>query len=379
MVDELQERIMEEAHSFRYSIHPGSTKMYCDLREVYWWNGMKKDIAEFVAKCPNCQQLKVEHQRPGGLAQNIELLEWKWEMINMDSSQDCQEDYAKLYIQEVVRFHGVLVSIISDRGAQFTAQFTKSFQKGLGSKGNWDDHLPLIEFAYNNSYHSSIQMGPYEALYGRRCRSPIGWFEVGEVGLIGPDLVHQAMEKVKVIPERLKTAHSRQNSYTNVRRRPLEFEVDDWVYLKVSPMKGAMRFGKKGKLSPRYIGPYRIVKRISNVAYELDLPQELATVHPVFHISMLKKCMGNPSLIVPIENVGINDSLSYEEIPVHILDRQVRKLRTKEVASVKVLWRNQFVEETTWEAEDDMKQRYPHLFESGGNADQGTNSLLSTL
>ncbi|KAH0657753.1 hypothetical protein KY289_026501 [Solanum tuberosum] len=237
-------------------------------------------------------------------------------------------------------------------------------------KGNWDDQLPLIEFTYNNSYHSSIQMAPYKALYGIRCRSPIGWFEVGKAGLIGPDLVHQAMKKVKVIQERLKTAQSRPKSYIYVRRRALEFEVDDWVYLKVSPMKGVMRFRKKGKLSPRYIGPYRIVKRIGNVAYELELPQELAAVHPVFHISMLKKCIGGPSLILPTESIRIKNSLSYEEIPVLILDRQVRRFRTKDVASVKVLWRNQFVEEDTWEAEEDMNKRYPYLFESGGNADQ---------
>ncbi|WMV25256.1 hypothetical protein MTR67_018641 [Solanum verrucosum] len=137
-------------------------------------------------------------------------------------------------------------------------------------------------------------------------------------------------------------------------------------------MKGVMRFGKKEKLSPRYIGPYRISKRIGNVTYELELPQELAVVRPVFHISMLKKCMGNPSLIIPTEVIGIKDSLSYEEIPVQILDRQVRRLRTKEVASIKVLWRNQFVEEATWEAEEDMKKRYPHLFETGEIPDQGT-------
>ncbi|WMV19176.1 hypothetical protein MTR67_012561 [Solanum verrucosum] len=130
-------------------------------------------------------------------------------------------------------------------------------------------------------------------------------------------------------------------------------------------MKGVMRFGKKGKLSPRYIGPYRISKRIGNVAYELELPQKLAAVHPVFHISMLKNIMGDPSLIIPTEDIGIKDSLSQEEVPVQILDHQVLKLITKEVASVKVLWRNQFVKEATWEVEEDMKKRYPHLFESG--------------
>ncbi|WMV59488.1 hypothetical protein MTR67_052873 [Solanum verrucosum] len=126
-------------------------------------------------------------------------------------------------------------------------------------------------------------------------------------------------------------------------------------------MKGVMRFGKKGKLSPQYIGPYRISKRIDNVAYELELPQELVAVHPVLHVSMLKKCMKDPSLIIPTEDNGIKDSLSYKEIPVQILDHQVSKLRTKEVALVKVLWRNQFVEEATWEAEEDMKKRYINI------------------
>ncbi|WMV58546.1 hypothetical protein MTR67_051931 [Solanum verrucosum] len=257
-----------------------------------------------------------------------------------------KEDYAKFYLQEVVRLHGFPMSIISNRGGQAerTIQNLEDMLNAcvIDFKDNWDDHLPLIEFAYNNDYHSIIQMAPYEALYGIRCRSPIGWFEAGEAGLIGPDLVHQAMEKV-------------------------------------SPMMGVMRFGKKGKLSLRYIVPYGISKRIGNVAYELELPQELAVVHPVFHISMLKKCMGYPSLIIRNEDIGIKDSLSYEEISVQILDRQVHKLRTKEVASIKVLWRNQFVEEAAWEAEEDMKKRYPHLFESGEIPDQGANSLFNVF
>ena len=146
----------------------------------------------------------------------------------------------------------------------------------------------------------------------------------------------------------------------------LEFEVDDWVYLKVSPTKGVMRFGKKWKLSPRYIGPYRIVKRVGNVAYELELPQDFAVVQSgISHLHVI----GHPSLILPTESIRIKDSLSYEEVPFQLFDCQVRRLRTKEVALVKVVWRNQLVEGATWEAEEDMKKRYPYLFESGGNAD----------
>ncbi|WMV42096.1 hypothetical protein MTR67_035481 [Solanum verrucosum] len=139
-------------------------------------------------------------------------------------------------------------------------------------------------------------------------------------------------------------------------------------------MKVVMRFGKKWKLSLRYIDPYRISKRIGNVAYELELPQELAAVNPIFHVSMFKKCMEDPSFVIPTEDIEIKDSLSYEEIP--ILDRQVRKLRTKEVASIKVLWRSQFVEEATWEVEEDMKKKYPHLSVPGEIPDQGTNPFL---
>ena len=160
----------------------------------------------------------------------------------------------------------------------------------------------------------------------------------------------------------MKTSHSWQKSYADNRNRDLEFEVGDWVYLKISPMKGVMRFGKKGKLSPGYVGPYEILKRVEKVAYELKLPIELASVHPLFHISMLKKCIGDPVSILPLEGLGVNENLSYEEVPVEILDRQVKKLRNKEVASVKVLWRNHLVEGATWKAEADMKSRYPHLF-----------------
>ena len=155
--------------------------------------------------------------------------------------------------------------------------------------------------------------------------------------MIGPDLVFDAMEKVRLIRERLKSAQSRQKSYSDNRRKDIEFEVNDWVYLKISPMKGVMRFGKKGKLSPRYIGPYKILRRVGKVVYELDLPNDLAMVHPVFHVSLLRKFIGDENNIVPLQDVTIEENLSYEEVPVEIFDRQVKRLRNKQISSVKVL------------------------------------------
>nr|XP_009795377.1 PREDICTED: uncharacterized protein LOC104242086 [Nicotiana sylvestris] len=156
-------------------------------------------------------------------------------------------------------------------------------------------------------------MAPYEALYGRKCKSPIGRFDIGETKLLGPKLVQQAVEKVKLIQERLRIAQSRQKSYSDSRRRDLEFVVGDWVFLKVSSMKGVMRFGKKGKLSPRYIGPYQIVQRIGRVAYKLDLPLELDAIHPIFHVSMLRKFLGDPSCISSIEDIQVTKDLSYKK------------------------------------------------------------------
>ena len=207
-------------------------------------------------------------------------------------------------------------------------------------------------------------MAPFEALYGRRCRSHVVWFEVGEAALIGPDSVLNAMEKVQLIRNRLKKTQSRHKSHADVRRRELEFKVDDSVFLKVSPMKGVMRFGKKEKLSPRYVGPYKILKRIGKVADELELTAELAAVHPVFHISLWKKCVGDPASVVPLESVTVKDSLSYEDVAVEILDRQDKRMRNKEIASAKILWRSQSVEGATWEAEYAIKDKYRYLFSS---------------
>ncbi|XP_070013616.1 uncharacterized protein [Nicotiana sylvestris] len=199
-----------------------------------------------------------------------------------------------------------------------------------------------------------------------RCRSPVGWFESAEVSLIGPEFVCEALEKVQLIRERLKTAQSRQKSYSGKRHRDLKFMVGDKVFLKISPMKGVMRFGKKEKLSPRFIGPYEIINNKGNVAYKLALPVELFSVHPVFHVSMLRKYIHDESHIILADTITIKEGLTYEEVPIEILDRQVRKLRTKDLASVKVLWSNHDSKEATWDVKEDMRKKYPYLFEEKG-------------
>ena len=232
--------------------------------------------------------------------------------------------------------------------------------------GSWEDHIPLIEFAYNNSYQSSIEMAPYEALYGRPCRSPLCWAEVGEAPLLGPELVRETTEKVSLIRQRLFTAQSRQKSYADQRRRPLTFEVGDHVFLKVMPRRGLMRFGKKGKLSPRFIGPFEILEKVGAVAYRLALPPQLERVHNVFHVSMLRKYEQDPSHVVDWSEMEIEVDATYEEKPIRILDRREQVLRNKTIPLVKVLWRHRGIEEATWEREATMRVNYPHLFENRG-------------
>jgi hypothetical protein len=426
-VDLLRTMILNEAHQSRYSIHPGADKMYNELREYYWWPGLKKDVALYVSKCLTCARIKAEHQKPSGLLQQPEIPQWKWEQISMDfvtklprtkKGHDSiwvivdrltksahflpmREDFnmerlALLYINEIVMRHGVPISIISDRDSRFTSRFWQSLQKAMGTRidlstsyhpqtdgqtertiqtledmlracviefgGSWDDHLPLVEFSYNNSYHTSIQCAPYEALYGRKCRSPLSWLEVGDSQLTRPDIVQETTDKIKTIQERLKAARDRQKSYADNRRKPLEFQVGDKVLLKVSPWKGLIRFGKKGKLSPRYIGPFVILERIGPVAYKLNLPQELSAIHDTFHVSNLKKCLAEESLVLPLEEVRVNEQLHVTEEPVEVLDREIKRLRRSKIPIVKVRWNSKHGPEYTWEREDFMKNKYPHLF-----------------
>ncbi|KAD3068885.1 hypothetical protein E3N88_36765 [Mikania micrantha] len=425
---DIRARILDEAHKSRYSVHPGATKMYQDLRHDYWWPGMKFNVMQYVNRCLTCAQVKAEHQKPYGYVQPLEVPEWKWEHITMDfitklpktakrhdtiwvivdrltksahflliRETYTSEKLSELFVKEIVARHGVPVSIVSDRDTRFTSRFWKQFHDAMGTRlnistayhpqtdgqlertiqtledmlraciidfgGSWDDHLPLVEFSYNNSYHSSIGMPPYEALYGRRCRTPVCWGEVGQKEMGNKAAVIDMAEKLRVIKARMKAAQDRQKSYADKRRRPIEFDVGDRVLLKVSPWKGIIRFRKRGKLSPRYIGPFPIKARVGKVAYRLDLPEELNGIHPTFHVSHLRKCLADEQAHVPLDDIEVDDRLNYIEEPVAIVDTKEKQLRNKTVRQVRVQWKHRKGSDTTWELEDEMRELYPHLFD----------------
>ena len=295
-----------------------------------------------------------------------------------------------------MHLHGAPRSIVSDRDPIFTSKFWGSLQKAMGTHlkfstafhpqtdgqsertiqiledmlracvldfgGSWSKYLPLIEFSYNNSYQSTIGVAPYEMLYGRRCRSPIHWDETGERKYLGPESVQKTNEAIEKIRARMLTAQSRQKSYADPKRRNVEFQVGDYVFLRVSPWKGVRRFGKKGKLSPRYVGPFEILEKIGQVAYRLALPPALSAVHNVFHVSALRKYIPDDTHVLSYENLELDSDLSFEDQPVQILDRKDKVLGNKTIPLVKVLWRNSKVEEATWELESDMISQYPELF-----------------
>ncbi|GKB67899.1 putative reverse transcriptase domain-containing protein [Tanacetum coccineum] len=219
----------------------------------------------------------------------------------------------------------------------------------------WVKHMPLAEFSYNNSYHASIKAAPYEALYGRKCRSPVCWAEVGEAQLTSPELIQETTKKIVLIKQRIQAAQDRQKSYADLKRKPMEFEVGDRVMLNVSPLKGVVRFGKQGKLNPRYVGPFKVLAKVGKVAYRLELPQKLSKVHHTFHVSNLKKCYADKPLV-------IEDKLQFLEEPVEIIEREIKRLKRSRIPLVKVCWNSKRGPEFTWECEESFKQKYPQLF-----------------
>ncbi|GJW15478.1 putative reverse transcriptase domain-containing protein [Tanacetum coccineum] len=344
---------MDEAYKSKYSVHPGADKMYHDLRDMYWWPGMKRDIATYVSKCLTCSKVKAEHQRPSGLLQQPEIPKWKWDKITMDfitklprakNGHDTiwvivdrltksahflaiREDYSterltRIYIDEIVAQHVVLVSIISDRDGRFTSWCWQTIQKALGTRLDMSTaYHPQMDGQTESTIQTLEDMLracviDFGALYERKCRSPVLWAEIGESSLIGPELVQETTDKVVLIKEKLKAARDRQKRYADNRRKPLEFEVGYLVMLKVSPWKGVIleRIGpvayrlrlKKDKLALRYVGPFEILERIGPVAYWLRLPEELSGVHDTFHVSNLKKCLADASFHVPLDKIKVD-------------------------------------------------------------------------
>jgi hypothetical protein len=305
---------------------------------------------------------------------------------------------AELYISRIVCPHGVPKKIISDRGSQFTSRFWEQLHDSLDTKlrfstayhpqtdgqtertnqvlkdmlracaiqygTSWDKCLPFAEFSYNNSYQASTKKSPFEALYGRKCRTPLYWDQIGERQVFGPHIIADAEQLVQQVRENLRVAQTRQKSYADVRRRDLTFAVDDHVYLKVSLMRGICRFNVKGKLAPRYIGPFKVLERKGEVAYRLELPPSLSGVYDVFHVSQLKKCLRVPEEQAPLEGLEVQEDLTYTEHPVKILETSKRVTRNKKIKMCRVQWSHHTEDEATWEREDELRKTYPDLFAS---------------
>jgi hypothetical protein len=306
--------------------------------------------------------------------------------------------YAGLYIARILSLHGVSKTIVSDRGPQFVSKFWEELHKALDTKllhslayhpqttgqtervnqileymlracalefpQKWDDCLPLAEFSYNNSYQESIKMAPFEALYGQRCRTPLNWSEPGERYFFRPDMVKETEEKVQLIIHHLKKAQARQKSYADTHRIPLYFPVGDYVYLKVSPMKGVTRFGVKGKLAPRYIGHFLILERYGPVVYRLQLPETLSAKHNVFHVSQLKKCLRVPYRTIEVTDVVLEPDLTYSGHPIRVLDQKDRITRKKTLKFYKIQWNQHSEDEATWETQDFLDKNFPGFLAS---------------
>ncbi|GJS45255.1 putative reverse transcriptase domain-containing protein [Tanacetum coccineum] len=252
----------------------------------------------------------------------------------------------------------------TDRQSERTIQTLEDMLRACAidfGKG-WVNHFPLVEFSYNNSYHASIKAAPFEALYNRKCRSPICWAEVREVQLTGPEIVQETTEKIVQIKQRMQAACDQKKSYVDLKRKPMEFQVGDKVMLKVSPWKGVVRFGKRRKLNPRYVGPFKLLEKVGSVAYKLELPQELSRVPNTFHVSNVKKCYADEPLAVSLDGLHFDDKLQFVEEPVEIMDREVKRLKRSRIPLVKVRWNSKRGLEFTWEREDQFRKKYPHLF-----------------
>ncbi|GJS04794.1 putative reverse transcriptase domain-containing protein [Tanacetum coccineum] len=297
---------------------------------------MKADIATYVSKYLTCAKVKAKHQRPSELLVQPKIPEWKWDNITMDfvtklpkTSQgydtiwvivdrltksaiftpiretDPLDKLARLYMKEVVTRHGIPVSIISDRDPRFASNFWKSLQNALGTR-----------LDMSTAYHPETDgqsKRTIQTLEDMICVCAINFGKVGEAQILGPELIQETTEKIVQIKQRMQAARDRQKSYADLKRKPMEFQVGDRVMLKVSPWKGVVCFGKREKLNPRYIRPFKVLEKVRTVAYKLELPEELSRIHNTFHVSNLKKCYADEPLAVPLDGLQLDDKLHFVE------------------------------------------------------------------
>ncbi|GKC06779.1 putative reverse transcriptase domain-containing protein [Tanacetum coccineum] len=355
----LRELIMHESHKSKYSIHPGSDKMYQDLKKLYWWSHMKAEISTYVSKCLTCAKVKAEYQKPSGLLVQPVIPIWKWENITMDfvtklpktstgqdtiwvivdrltksahflpmKENDSMEKLTRQYLKEVVSKHGVPVLIISDRDGRFTSQLWKSLNKALGTQLD----MSMAYYPQTNGQSERTIQTLEDMLRACVIDFGKGWdMHLHLVGFLITTVItllsKMHRSRLCMIKKRIQVARDKQKSLADRNCKPMEFQVRDMVMLKVSPWKGVIRFGKRGKLNPRNIGPFKVLAKIGTVAYRLELPDQLSHVHSTFHVSNLKKCYADEPLAISLDEIQIDDKLNFIEEPVEIMDRKVKQLK----------------------------------------------------
>ncbi|GJV57991.1 putative reverse transcriptase domain-containing protein [Tanacetum coccineum] len=324
---DLRTVIMHESHKSKYSIHPGSDKMYQDMKKLYWWPNMKADIATYVSKCLTCAKVKAEHQRPTGYDIIWVIVDrlTKSAIFTPMRETDSMEKLARMYLKEKALGTNLDMSIAYH--LQTDGQSERTIQ-------TLEDMLRACVIDFGN-----------------------GWAEVGQVQLTCPEMVQEKTEKVIQIKQRMQATRDRQKSYADLKHKLMEFQVGDRVMLKVSPWKGVVRFDKRGKLNPRYVGPFKVLEKVRSVAYKLELPKELSKFHNTFHVSNLKKCYSDKSLAVPLEGLHVDDKLRFVEEPIEIMDREVKRLKQTRIPIIKVRWNSRRGPEFTWEREDQFQKK----------------------
>ncbi|GJY40671.1 putative reverse transcriptase domain-containing protein [Tanacetum coccineum] len=316
---DLRTLIMHESHNSKYSVPPSSDKMYQDMKKSYWWPNMKTNIATYVRKCLTCLKVKAEHQKPSRLLVQPEIPQWKWDNITMDFITKLPKtssgyDTIWVIVDRLTKSTHFLLMKENDSMERLTRL---SFQKALGAR-----------LDMSTAYHRQTN--------GQSKRTIQTLAEVGDVQLTGLGIIHETTEKIIQIKSRIQADRDRQKSYADVRHNPLEFQAGDKVMLKISPWKGVIHFGKRGKLNPRYIRPFKVLAKVGTVAYKLELPQQLSRVHSTFHVSNLKKCLSDEPLAISLDEIHIDDKLHFVEEPVEIIDREVKQLKQIRIPIIKV-------------------------------------------